>query len=68
MDSKNKGGRPFSVNPLAVDVKVRLTETDAARLDAYCMKHGTRRAIAIRGAILQMLDADNLDQTEPETK
>ena len=68
MDSRNKGGRPFSVNPLAVNIKIRLTAADAAQLDKYCMKHGTRRAIAIRGAILHMLDADNLDQTEPETK
>lgn len=57
-EKPNKGGRPFAADPLCIDVKVRLTETDAQRLDAFCAKHGTRRAIAIRGAILQMLDAD----------
>ena len=57
-ENRNKGGRPFAENPLCIDVKVRLTEADAQRLDAFCKKHGTRRAIAIRRAVLQMLDAD----------
>ncbi len=55
---KHAGGRPFAENPLSVDCKVRLTAADSERLDAYCKRHETKRALAIRAAILQMLDAD----------
>ena len=53
---KHAGGRPIAENPLCIDVKVRFTSEDAQRLAAYCEKHGIRRALAIRSAVLQMLD------------
>jgi hypothetical protein len=55
---KHSGGRPKAENPLAVDCKVRLTAADSKRLDRYCKKHDTKRALAIRAAILAMLNAD----------
>ncbi len=51
-------GRPFALNPLTIDCKVRLTAADAARLANYCKRHGTKKALAIRSAVLAMLDAD----------
>lgn len=59
---KHAGGRPKAENPLAFDTKVRLTAEDAKRLDDYCERHNTRRALAIRAAILRMLAEDD-DQT-----
>ena len=59
---KHSGGRPKAANPLAIDCKVRLTDADSKRLDRYCDKHNTRRALAIRAAILRMLAEDD-DQT-----
>lgn len=55
---KHAGGRPFAENPLCIDCKVRLTAADSKRLDEYCAKHDTKRALAIRAAILEMLDRD----------
>ena len=55
---RHAGGRPFAENPLCIDCKVRLTAADSKRLDEYCEKHGTKRALAIRAAILEMLDRD----------
>ena len=57
-ENRKTGGRPKAANPLCFDTKVRLTAEDAKRLDAYCAAHDTKRAIAIRTAILAMLDAD----------
>ena len=51
-------GRPKAEKPLDIDCKVRIDAETAARLDKYCKRHDTRRALAIRAAILAMLDAD----------
>ena len=59
---RHAGGRPFAEDPLCIDVKVRFTADDAQRLDAYCNRHSTKRAQAIRGAVLQMLDADSAEK------
>ena len=56
--TKHAGGRPIAENPLCFEIKVRFTAEDAKRLAAYCEKHDIRRALAIRSAVLQMLDAD----------
>lgn len=48
-------GRPKSENPLSVDIKVRLTEENAERLDAYCAEHGITRTEAIRRGINLLL-------------
>lgn len=56
---KHAGGRPVAENPLCVDCKVRLTAADSKRLDDYCERHETKRALAIRAAILDMLDRDD---------
>lgn len=53
---KLKRGRPKSKNPLAVDLKVRLTAEQARKLDAYCKRHNTRRALAVRSAVLDMIE------------
>ena len=53
---KHAGGRPIAANPLCIDIKVRLTADDARRLDSYCTQQDTKRAAAIRAAILRMLD------------
>lgn len=63
---KHAGGRPPAEKPLVFDTKVRLTAEDAQRLDAYCEKHETKRALAIRAAILRMLAED--DDQNGETK
>lgn len=55
---KHAGGRPKSTNPLQTDLKVRFTADDAKRIDAYCERHNTRRALAVRAAVLRMLDED----------
>lgn len=55
---KHAGGRPKAQNPLDIDVKVRLDALTAAELDRYCDRHNTRRAAAIRSAVLAMLAED----------
>ena len=66
--AKHAGGRPVSDNPLCIDLKVRFTVEDAKRLDEYCKRTGTRRAIAIRDAVLQMLDtADGAHDAETDS-
>lgn len=55
---KHAGGRPKAVNPLDYDCKVRLDAKTHDRLMQYCDRHGMRKAIAIRSAIVAMLDAD----------
>lgn len=44
-------GRPKIENPKNIDVKVRIDEETAKRLDAYCSKYGIGRAEAIRQGI-----------------
>lgn len=44
-------GRPKSNNPKRNDVKVRLDDEAAKRLDEYCAKHDITRAEAIRQGI-----------------
>ena len=53
---KHAGGRPIAENPLCIEIKVRFTAEDAKRLAAYCESHDIRRALAIREAVLRMLD------------
>ena len=57
-ENRNTVGRPKADNPLAIDCKVRIDAETAERLDQYCQRHNTRRALAIRSAIFAMLDAD----------
>ena len=51
-------GRPKADNPKRNDVKVRLTDTVAARLDEYCLKHNITRAEAIRQGIDLLLEQE----------
>ena len=51
-----KMGRPRSENPLNVDIKVRIDEETARRLDAYCKEIGKQRAVVIREALVSMLE------------
>lgn len=53
---KLKRGRPKAKNPLAVDIKVRLTAEQARKLDLYCKRHNTQRARAVRSAVLDMIE------------
>lgn len=48
-------GRPKAENPKRNDVKVRLDDDTAKRLDEYCKKHDTTRAGAIRKGIELLL-------------
>lgn len=48
-------GRPKAENPKSNDVKVRLDDEMTKRLDAYCEKHKTTRAEAIRRGIHLLL-------------
>ena len=48
-------GRPFSKNPLSVDLKVRIDKNTSERLDAYCMENCVNRAEAIRRGIHLLL-------------
>ena len=57
-ENRRKAGRPKADEPLCVDCKVRLTATDSARLDAYCERHNTKKALAIRAAVQRMLDEE----------
>ena len=41
-------GRPKADNPRRNDIKVRVNDETMQRLDAYCAKHGIKRAEAIR--------------------
>jgi hypothetical protein len=54
--AKLKRGRPRAENPLAVNIKVRLTAEQARKLDAYCKRHNTRRALAVRDAVLELIE------------
>jgi predicted transcriptional regulator len=51
-------GRPKSDNPLNNDVKVRLDNEVHKRLLDYCRKNNTTKAVVIRNAIVQFLDAN----------
>lgn len=62
---KHAGGRPKSPNPLQHDLKVRFTAPDIARIDAYCERHETKRALAVRAAVLRMLDEDERSSATP---
>lgn len=48
-------GRPKLDNPKVNNVKVRLTDETAKRLDAYCAEHGITRTEAIRRGIRLLL-------------
>ena len=48
-------GRPKLENPKSCDVKVRLTEETAKRLDEFCEAHSITRAEAIRRGIHLLL-------------
>lgn len=48
-------GRPKAENPKRNDVKVRLDDDTAKRLDEYCEKHDMTRAGAIRKGIELLL-------------
>ncbi len=50
-------GRPKAENPKNTDVKVRLDESTAKKLDEYCEKHLLTRAEAIRRGIHLLLGA-----------
>ena len=54
MDQKR--GRPKAENPKSVDIKVRLDQRTADKLDDYCEKEKIQRATAIRTAIESLLD------------
>lgn len=49
-------GRPKVDNPKNNDVKVRLDDETAKRLDNYCVKHQITRAKAIRRGIHLLLE------------
>ena len=51
-------GRPKAENPKDNDVKVRLDGTTTLKLNAYCEKHGVKRAEAIRRGINLLLEQD----------
>lgn len=51
-------GRPKAVNPLCVDVKVRLDAETNEKLLAYCKSHDVTRTEAIRQGIHLLLQAD----------
>lgn len=48
-------GRPYSKNPLSIDLKVRIDKNTSEKLDAYCEEHGMNRAEAIRRGIHLLL-------------
>ena len=48
-------GRPKAEKPLNVDVKVRLDDSTAEKLEEYCKTHGITRANAIRKGIHLLL-------------
>ena len=48
-------GRPKSENPKANDVKVRIDNETARKLDIYCVEHDISRAEAIRQGIHLLL-------------
>lgn len=52
---EQKRGRPKSERPKSIDVKVRLDQETADKLDAYCEKEKILRATAIRMAIEKMI-------------
>lgn len=49
-------GRPKADNPKNNDVKVRLDEETARKLDKYCREHNIKRAEAIRQGIHMLLE------------
>lgn len=49
-------GRPKAENPKRHDVKVRLDDDTARRLDEFCREKGLTRAEAIRNGIALLLD------------
>ena len=51
-------GRPKLDNPKVINVKVRLTDETAKRLDEYCAEHGITRTEAIRTGIQLLLDKE----------
>lgn len=51
-------GRPKANNPKSKDVKVRIDEKTAAKLDDYCRFCKLTRAEAIRQGIYLLLDND----------
>jgi hypothetical protein len=50
-----QAGRPKAENPKRNDVKVRLDDATAKRLDRYCRENGITRAEAIRRGIHLLL-------------
>lgn len=61
-ENRNKGGRPKASNPLDKDCKIRLDAASHERLMQYCDRHGMKKAVAIRSAIMAMLDGDSPDK------
>ena len=50
--------RPKADNPKNNDVKVRLDDETAEKLDRYCVEHGITRAEAIRKGIHLLLEKE----------
>lgn len=55
MTPKKKMGRPKSKDPLKIDVKVRLSEQMAEKLETYCKENKTEKATVIRELITDFL-------------
>ena len=51
MADNKKKGRPFSDNPKSVKLTVRIDQSEADTLDAYCQAHQVSRADGVREAI-----------------
>mgnify|MGYP002546746761 CR=1 FL=1 len=51
-------GRPKAENPKSNDIKVRLDDNTAQKLDAYCKQQGITRAEAIRQGIHLLLEKE----------
>lgn len=57
-DNSRRTGRPKAEKPLEHDCKCRFNTEQLIRLDEYSVRHGIKRAQAIRAAVLEMLDRD----------
>ena len=56
MSDKKKAGRPFSENPTAVKLTVRVDNDTVKILDDYCLRNNISRADGVREGIKALKD------------
>lgn len=61
-NGEKKRGRPFAVNPLDTEIKVRFTEEQAKRIAATAARLRVKRADFIRSAVMDAVQKDERER------